>query len=283
MAISSVSGQKTIQQIIDDSSKATSNRNTGELGKNDFLSLLVTQLRYQDPLKPTDDKEFIGQMAQFSSLEQMQNMNTSFSSVKALNLVGKNITATLKDETTGQEKVIDGEVTSVKLDKDKAYVMVKGEEVPVDQITDITDGLRSNNSNISTYTNLIGFDCKGVVYDSSNGDIVPVKGTVKEIQKGQYEDYAVMDGVSVQIASIASGTPTSSSDYKRSYLEAHKGDSVDVNVIDNSTGKVVPVTATLRDYSVASDGTITGILDKLNVPVESISNIKPQEQQKAGA
>ena len=52
MSVDSVSSQKTIQQMIDDGIKKTSDRNTGELGKNDFLNLLVTQLRYQDPLIP---------------------------------------------------------------------------------------------------------------------------------------------------------------------------------------------------------------------------------------
>ncbi|MEW9124834.1 MAG: flagellar hook capping FlgD N-terminal domain-containing protein [Thermotaleaceae bacterium] len=46
-----------------------------DLDKDAFLQLLVTQLRYQDPLNPVDDKEFIAQMAQFTSLEQMQNLN----------------------------------------------------------------------------------------------------------------------------------------------------------------------------------------------------------------
>ncbi|MBW1778118.1 MAG: flagellar hook assembly protein FlgD [Deltaproteobacteria bacterium] len=55
-----------------------------ELGKEDFLNLLVTQLKHQDPLNPSDPTEFTGQLAQFSSLEQLYNINESLLSMDAL-------------------------------------------------------------------------------------------------------------------------------------------------------------------------------------------------------
>ena len=67
-----------------------------ELGKDDFLQLLIAQLTHQDPTSPMEDTQFIGQMAQFSSLEQMTNMNKNFAALSdmltgssAVNMVGK--------------------------------------------------------------------------------------------------------------------------------------------------------------------------------------------------
>ena len=68
------------------------------LGKDDFLKILITQLQHQDPTKPMEDREFIAQMAQFSSLEQMTNMSSQFTELaamlkgtRAMNLIGRNV------------------------------------------------------------------------------------------------------------------------------------------------------------------------------------------------
>ncbi len=123
---------------ISKSSESSSNgRKPGELGKDDFLNLLITQLRYQDPMQPTDDKEFIGQMAQFSALEQMQNMSKGFEALKALSLMGKTITASIPKGNSTETDIVNGVVSSVKLAQGKAYVIVNDKEVSVDKITEV--------------------------------------------------------------------------------------------------------------------------------------------------
>ena len=58
---------------------AAKNDNSNTLGKDQFLRILVTQLRNQDPMEPLQDREFIAQMAQFTSVEQLMNMSTELS------------------------------------------------------------------------------------------------------------------------------------------------------------------------------------------------------------
>ena len=70
-----------------------------EMDKDAFLQLLVTQLRYQDPLEPQDNSEFVAEMAQFSSLEQMNNMSDALKEIN--NLVSNIDTSVLVGQLSG--------------------------------------------------------------------------------------------------------------------------------------------------------------------------------------
>ena len=105
-----------------------------ELGKDDFLKLLITQLSNQDPTSPMEDTQFIAQMAQFSSLEQMTNMNESFAkmtafvnSSEAASTLGKTVELNVGDTTT--TGVVEGATRG-----ENPQVLVNGMYYNMDQI-----------------------------------------------------------------------------------------------------------------------------------------------------
>lgn len=95
-------------------------KGTTSLGKDAFLQLLVAQMQYQDPLEPTSDTEWISQLAQFSSLEEMQNMSAAISNSQAFSMVGK--TVSINTGTGTKEGVVD----YVTMSGNKTYVSVDG-------------------------------------------------------------------------------------------------------------------------------------------------------------
>ncbi|MFW5801135.1 MAG: flagellar hook assembly protein FlgD [Spirochaeta sp.] len=110
---------------------------SGEMGKDDFLKLLITQLSNQDPTKPMEDREFIAQMAQFSSLEQMTNLNSEFQALgemlgsgRAMDLLGKNVAVNDGDQR------IEGSVVEVTTGS-APMVLVNGRYYPVDDIQSV--------------------------------------------------------------------------------------------------------------------------------------------------
>jgi flagellar basal-body rod modification protein FlgD len=79
------------------------------LGKDDFLKLLVTQLQHQDPMNPTDSQDFMAQMAQFTSVEQLTNMAKSLDrmsvasqTAQSVALIGKTVSWVKDDGTAGE-------------------------------------------------------------------------------------------------------------------------------------------------------------------------------------
>jgi len=103
-----------------------------QLGKMDFLNLLVTQLRYQDPLDPIDDREFMAQLAQFSALEQMtENVRWARMSY-GLSLVG----AVVKFwGNEGQPEI--GVVHAVRIDSGEPLLNLGNREIKLDQVIEV--------------------------------------------------------------------------------------------------------------------------------------------------
>ncbi len=249
-------------------SSTTSSRNTSdELGKSDFLNLLVTQLKYQDPLNPTDNTEYISQLAQFSTLEQMSNMSASISSMEALTMTGKYVTATVTD-STGSTSAIEGIVDSVKMSDGEATLVVNGTDVELEDITNVYDYDRAAVYNLSA---MIGKTCEGYIYDAESLDVISVAGTVSGVVKGTYEDYALVDGVTCTLNSITS-SDYKSSQSKSDYLNEHIGEEISVTVTNSDTGKVVPVTAILSEVT-EEDGGILVTLNNVKVPIDGIYSV----------
>lgn len=107
------------------------------LGKDDFLKLLIAQLSNQDPTSPIENTEFIAQMAQFSSLEQMTNMSAEFTKLagvfrvsEASSILGKTVTLNVGDTTTTG-------VVQAATREENPRVMVGGRYYTMDQISAI--------------------------------------------------------------------------------------------------------------------------------------------------
>ncbi|TGL79155.1 flagellar hook capping protein [Leptospira yasudae] len=109
------------------------------LGKDDFLKLLITQLSSQDPTNPVKDQDFIAQMAQFSSLEQMNNISTGIQKMgnrQSFSLVGKLVSG--PDFVNGEN--VAGIAGALFFDGEgKTFVRVNGRSIDVEQISLISD------------------------------------------------------------------------------------------------------------------------------------------------
>lgn len=112
-------------------------KNNG-LDKDAFLGLLVAQMKYQDPLEPTSNTEFISQYATFSELEQMQNMGETLELSRASSLVGKVVTVNTTD-SNGNETQMQGKVDYVTYENGKAFVSIGGTPYSLDNVYAVAD------------------------------------------------------------------------------------------------------------------------------------------------
>ena len=136
MAIETMTEAQRLQAVNSKNNRTP----TSNLGKDDFLQLLTTQLKNQDPMNPMEDMDFIGQMAEFSSLEQMLNLNSSVEKIntaitnnqttQAMMFLGTNVTADVDD--SGEPITVTVEMIGFK--DSQPYLKVGDYAVMLDQV-----------------------------------------------------------------------------------------------------------------------------------------------------
>src|SRR5699024_85010 len=141
----------TIDTTLYLKNQSTSRSPGNQLGKDEFMKILMTQLQNQDPLNPMDDREFVSQMTTFSSLEQLMNMTSSIDNlvesqlispvIKYSHLVGTNVSYPTFDEETGEKLDVETSNVIAVSQKDGWAILAleNGEEVYADSILQIND------------------------------------------------------------------------------------------------------------------------------------------------
>lgn len=119
-------------------SLANTSKSSDGMDKDSFLQLLVAQMKYQDPLEPTSNTEYVSQYAQFSQVEQIQNMAGSMDLQRASSLVGEEVYI----RTTGSDgntKLVQGKVDYVVYENGKAYLSIKESLYSIDDLDTVAD------------------------------------------------------------------------------------------------------------------------------------------------
>ncbi|MEK3978076.1 flagellar hook assembly protein FlgD [Psychrobacillus sp. FSL K6-2836] len=148
---------------LSNQAKKTTTTGNSTLGKDAFLKILMTQLQNQDPTKPMDDSQFIAQMAQFSSLEQMTNLTTAFQEFAAVqeqsqmiefsNFVGKDVKwheVTDEKDDKGNPIINEGTgtITGIKfVGGSVEFTLADGKVISPGNISEVLSDSSSSNSN----------------------------------------------------------------------------------------------------------------------------------------
>lgn len=137
--MSSVAHIKDGQVINNQESTKVVNEATSSLDKDDFLQLLVAEMKYQDPLEPTSNTEYIAQYATFAEVEQLQNMSSSMQSQAAMTLAGRYVTVDVVDSETNMNSQVSGRVDYIEKSGDSILLYIDGQPYNYDNLNTVWD------------------------------------------------------------------------------------------------------------------------------------------------
>lgn len=128
--------------LVDTSASATSSSKekvNNDLGKEDFLKLLVAQMKYQDPLQPQSNTEYVTQLATFTQVEATENMAHSAERLEANGLIGKTVIMRPTNSVTGETSDVMGVVDSVMKEGSNIYLAVNGSLYNLDDLYTVAE------------------------------------------------------------------------------------------------------------------------------------------------
>lgn len=136
--VAPVEDGKIVESTSQSSLSGTAKSSNDGMDKDAFLQLLVAQMKYQDPLEPTSNTEYISQYAQFSQVEQMQNMASSMDLQRASSLVGQQVYIKTTD-SKGATNYVQGKVDYVYYENSKAYLSIDEQLYSIDDLDTVVD------------------------------------------------------------------------------------------------------------------------------------------------
>ena len=117
----------------------TEAQKSNELGYDQFLQILCAEMQYQDPLNPTSNTDYIAQMATFTQVESMLNMQNTMTSSQANDLVGKYVIMKVTSSTTGEVTYAAGNVDYVLHQNGKTYLSINDSLYNIDDLDTVAD------------------------------------------------------------------------------------------------------------------------------------------------
>lgn len=128
--------------LVDTSASATSaskEKTSNDLDKEDFLNLLVAQMKYQDPLEPQSNTEYVSQLATFTQVEATENMAHTAESQQANDLVGKTVIVRPTNSVTGETSDVMGVVDYMMKEGSNIYLAINGSLYNLDDLYTVAD------------------------------------------------------------------------------------------------------------------------------------------------
>ena len=194
----------SVASVMNTSSSNSTERKTGTAGLDvdDFLQLLVAQMQNQDPIGGessggSSNTDHIAQLAEFTMLQQLTNLNSSFTENKAYSLIGKYVY--LKDSSS--KDLILGKVDGVVQQDGKYYLVVGGKNYDISEVTAVVNDTSDVDNTILNSANLVGKKATATITDKDGKETV-VTGIVEKVTIKDGLAYVTINGQSIPLSSI---------------------------------------------------------------------------------